>query len=53
MLKDKKLRVVIIQLHYNILVTEHRGRQKTMELVTRNYQQPKVNMWISIIYTRG
>ena len=53
MLKDKKLRVVIIQLHYNILVTEYRERWKTMKLVTRNYQWPKVNMWISIIYIRG
>ena len=41
-LKDKVLRVEIIWLHYNILVTEHGGKQKTTELVTRNYQWPRV-----------
>ena len=35
--KDKKLRVKIIWLYYNILVAGHRGRWKTMKLVTRNY----------------
>ena len=38
MLKDKKSRVEIIQLHYNVLVVEHRDRWKMIELVTRNYQ---------------
>jgi len=37
MLKDKKLRVEIIQLHYNVLITGSRGRWKITELVTRNY----------------
>jgi len=36
-LKDKKLRVEITWLHHNIPVTGHRGKWKTMELVTRNY----------------
>ena len=35
--KDGELRVEIIQLHHNVLVAEHGGRWKTMELVTRNY----------------
>ena len=35
--KDEKLRVEIIQLHYNTLVTEHGGKWKMMELVMRNY----------------
>ena len=37
-LKNKKLRVKIIQLHQNVLVVEHRNRWKMIELVTRNYQ---------------
>ena len=37
-LKDKGLRTKIIQLHYNILIVEHRGKQKMTELVIRNYQ---------------
>ena len=40
--KDKKLRVEIIQLHYNVLVAKHEGKWKMMKLVTRNYQQPGV-----------
>ena len=35
--KDKELRVEIIQLYYDILIAEHGGRWKMMELVTRNY----------------
>jgi len=35
--KDEKLRAEVIQLHHDILVAEHRGRWKTVELVTRNY----------------
>ena len=41
-LKDKKLRVEIIQLHYDVLVAEHERRWKTIELVTRNYWWPEV-----------
>ena len=37
MLKDKKLRVEIIQLHHNVLITGSRGKWKMTELVTRNY----------------
>jgi len=36
-LKDEKLRVEIIWLHHNVLITGHRGKWKTTELVTRNY----------------
>jgi len=42
--KDKKLRVEIIQLYHNILVARHRGKWKTIELVTRNYWLPKVTI---------
>ena len=35
--KDEKLRVKIIQLHHDVLITEHRGRWKITELVMRNY----------------
>jgi len=35
--KDEKLRTEIIRLHYNILVEEHRGQWKMVELVTRNF----------------
>ena len=35
--RDKKLRLEIIQLHHNILISEHRRQLKTVELVTRNY----------------
>ena len=37
-LKDKKLRMEIIQLYYDILTARHRRRQKMTELVTMNYQ---------------
>ena len=36
-LKDKELRVEIIQLYYNVLVARHEERQKIIELVIRNY----------------
>jgi len=36
-LKDEELRVEIIQLHYDVPVTGHGGKWKTIELVTRNY----------------
>ena len=39
--KDKTLRVEIIWLHYDILVAKYRGKQKTIELVMRNYWQPE------------
>ena len=42
MLKDKELRVKIIQLYYNVLVAEYRGKWKTMKLVIRNYWWPEV-----------
>ena len=32
----------IIQLHHDILATEHRRRWKMIELVTRNYWWPRV-----------
>jgi len=35
--KDKKLRVKIIQLHYDVLVAKYERRWKMMKLVTRNY----------------
>ena len=35
--KDKKLRIEIIQLHHNVLMAEHGGKWKMVELVTRNY----------------
>ena len=41
-LKDEELRVEIIWLYHNILVAGHRGKWKTMELVTRNYWWPGV-----------
>ena len=41
-LKDKELRVEVIRLHHNVLVAGHRGRWKTVELVTRNYWWPGV-----------
>ena len=34
--KNKKLKLEIIQLHYNILVAGYKGRQKMTELVIRN-----------------
>ena len=40
--KDNILRVEIIRLHHNMLAGEHKGQQKTVELVTRNFWQPGV-----------
>ena len=40
--KDTRLRVEIIQLHHDMLVAEHRERQKTTKLVMKNYQWPEV-----------
>ena len=36
-LKKEKLRLEVIHLHYNVLVTRHRRRWKIIELVTRNH----------------
>jgi len=36
-LKDKELRIEIIQLHHNVPVARHGGKWKTTELVMRNY----------------
>ena len=36
-LKDEKLRMEIIQLHYNVLIAGHREKWKTTELVMWNY----------------
>ena len=41
-LKNKELRVDIIQLHYNVPAAGYRERWKTVELVTRNYWWPGV-----------
>ena len=41
-LKDKELRIEIIQLHYDISVVGHGRRQKTIELVIRNYWWPEI-----------
>ena len=35
--KDEELRTEIIQLHHNVPIAGHRGKWKTVELVTRNY----------------
>ena len=40
--KDKKLRLEIIQLHYDILIAGHGEQQKIVELITRNYWQSGV-----------
>ena len=40
--KDEELRIEIIWLHYDVLVVGHRRKWKTVELVTRNYWQPRV-----------
>ena len=40
--KNKKLRVEIIWLHYNVLVAGHGRKQKITELVMRNYWWPEV-----------
>ena len=39
MLKNEELRIEMIWLQHNILVTEHRRRQKTTKLVTRNIRK--------------
>ncbi len=36
-LKDEKLRMEIIQLHYDIPLAGYGGQWKIVELVTRNY----------------
>ena len=40
--RNKKLRLEIIQLHYNTLIAGHREQWKMVELVTRNYWWPGV-----------
>jgi len=40
--KDKELRAEVIRLHHDVLAVGHRGRWKTVELVTRNYWWPGV-----------
>ena len=40
--KDEELRVEIIRLHHDVPAARHRGRWKTVELVTRNYWWPEV-----------
>ena len=42
-LKDESLRLEIIQLYHNMLITEHKEQQKTVELVIINYQ------WLEVI----
>jgi len=39
-LKDEKLRVEIIWLHYDMPIAGHGGQWKMVELVTRNYWWP-------------
>jgi len=41
-LKDEEMRAEVIQLHHDVLASEHGGRWKTVELVTRNYWWPGV-----------
>ena len=41
-LKNGELRAEIIQLHHDVLVMEHGGKWKTVELVTRNYWWPEM-----------
>ena len=41
-LKDKELRIEIIQLYHDVPAAGHGGRWKTVELVTRNYWWPGV-----------
>ena len=41
-LKDEKLRVEIIWLHYDMPIAGHGRQWKTVELVTRNYWWPGV-----------
>ena len=40
--KDNKLRAEIIRLHHDMLVGDHRGQWKTVELITRNFWWPGV-----------
>ena len=40
--KDEKLKVEIIWLHHDTPIVGHKGQQKTVELVTRNYWWPGV-----------
>ena len=40
--KDDKLRTEIIRLHHDTLVGGHKGQQKIVELVTKNFWQPEV-----------
>ena len=42
-LKDESLRLEIIQLYHNMLITGHKEQQKTVELVIINYQ------WLEVI----
>jgi len=35
--KDEELRAEVVRLHHDVLAVGHRGRWKTVELVTRNY----------------
>ena len=35
--KDDKLRAEIIRLHHDMLVGDHKGQWKTMELVTKKF----------------
>ena len=41
-LKEEELKTEIIQLYHDMLAVGHRGRWKTVELVTRNYWWPRV-----------
>jgi len=41
-LKNEKLRVEIIWLHYNMLITGYGRQWKMVELITRNYWWPGV-----------
>jgi len=41
-LKNKALRIDIIQLYYNIMVADYREKWKITKLVTRNYWWPGV-----------
>ena len=40
--RNKKLRLEIIQLHYNMLIAGYKKQWKMVELVTRNYWWPGV-----------
>ena len=42
--KDKELRAEIIWWYHDVLVVEHGGWWKIVELVTRNYWWPKVTI---------